>query len=77
MVNNLSIMSKYIALWKYIKKHRRQSISLSFDDIKKITGIEIDHSFLTFKKELLQYGYKVDKISLKEKTVLFKKLSDN
>ena len=31
---------------------------------------DIDHSFLTYKKELLEYGYEVAKISIKEKYVL-------
>lgn len=66
-------MSKYNALWKYIKKNGKQSLKLSFYDIKSIAGIAIDHSFLNYKKELLQYGYKVEKISLKDKTVLFQK----
>jgi len=69
-------MSKYNALWKYIKKNGEQSFKLTFDEIKNIAGIAIDHSFLNYKKELLQYGYKVDKISLKDKTVLFKRLID-
>ena len=64
-------MSKYNALWKYIKKEGAQS----FDEIKSIAGIAIDHSFLNYEKELLQYGYKVEKISLKEKTVLFQKIN--
>ena len=68
-------MSKYNALWKYIKKEGGQSFKLSFDEIKNIAGIAIDHSFLNYKKELLQYGYKVEKISLKEKTVLFQKIN--
>jgi hypothetical protein len=59
-------MSKYNALWKYIKKNGGQSFRLSFDDIKKIAGIARDYSFLNYKKELLQYGYKVEKISLKK-----------
>lgn len=70
-------MSKYDTLWKYIKKNDRQSLKLSFDEIKSIAGIAIDHSFLNYKKELLQYGYRVEKISLKDKTVLFKKLIEN
>jgi hypothetical protein len=64
-------MSKYDTLWEYIQKNGNQSLKLSFDEIKNITGIDIDHSFLNYKKELLQYGYQVGKISLKEKTVLF------
>jgi hypothetical protein len=67
-------MSKYNALWKYIKKQGGQSIQLSFDEINTIAGIPIDHSFLNYKKELLEYGYKVEKISLKEKWVVFQKV---
>ena len=43
--------------------------------IKNVLGFEIDHSFLNYKKELLEYGYEVFKISLKEKTVLFNKIN--
>ncbi len=68
-------MSKYEALWKYIKKENRQTLLLSFDEIKSIIGIEIDHSFLKYKKELLDYGFSVGKISLKNKTVEFHKES--
>lgn len=70
-------MSKYDALWQYIEKNGEPSFKLSFDDIKNIAGIAIDYSFLNYKKELLRYGYEVKKISLKEKTVCFQKLSDN
>ena len=68
-------MSKYNALWEYIEKKGGQSLKLSFDEIKDIAGIAIDHSFLNYKKELLEYGYEVKKISLKEKTVLFQKIN--
>ena len=68
-------MSKYSALWKYIEKNGGQSYKLSFDEIKSIAGIAIDHSFLNYKKELLQYGYQVKKISLKDKMVLFQKIN--
>lgn len=64
-------MSKYDLLWKHIKKNGGQLFKLSFDDIKRIAGIAIDHSFLNYKKELLEYGYEVKKISLKDKTVVF------
>lgn len=67
-------MSKYNTLWEYLQKDGRQTLQLTFDDIHRIAGIEIDHSFLNYKKELTQYGYKVGKISLKEKTVAFAKL---
>jgi hypothetical protein len=68
-------MSKYRLLWEYIKKNVEQSFKLSFDEIRNISGIEIDHSFLNFKKELPEYGYEVKKISLKDKTVLFQKIN--
>ncbi|EJA6803080.1 hypothetical protein MWV94_000300, partial [Clostridioides difficile] len=64
-------MSKYSSLWEYVKKNNSQSFKLTFEEIKDIAGIEIDHSFLKYKKELNEYGYQVGKISLKEKTVIF------
>lgn len=67
-------MSKYNPLWEYVQKNGNQSFKLTFDEIKKITEIAIDHSFLTYKKELSQYGYQVGKISLKEQTVIFNKI---
>ena len=66
-------MSKYDPLWDYVKQSGRQSFQLSFSDIRTIAGIPIDHSFLTYKKELSAYGYQVGKISLKEQTVMFHK----
>ncbi len=68
-------MSKYNALWEYIRRNGSPSIKLSFAEIHDAAGIEIDHSFLNYKKELTQYGYQVGKISLKEKTVIFNKIS--
>ena len=64
-------MSKYDSLWRYLKSDGREHIILTFDEIKKLLGFAIDHSFLTYKKELLAYGYRVGKISLKEKTINF------
>ena len=67
-------MSKYNALWEYIQKNGSSSMKLSFDEIHEFAGTEIDHSFLSYKKELTQYGYQVGKISLKEQTVVFNKM---
>lgn len=67
-------MSKYDILWEYVKLNGSLSLKLSFEEIKNIAGIPIDHSFLNYKKELIAFGYKVDKISLKEQTVVFSKL---
>lgn len=60
-------MSKYEKLWKYIKKIK--PCKLSFLEIEKIIGLPMDHSFLTYKKELEDYGFKIGKISMKEKIV--------
>lgn len=67
-------MSKYNALWEYVQKNGSKSMKLSFGEIHNIAGIEIDHSFLKYKKELAKYGYQVGKISLKEQTVIFNKI---
>lgn len=67
-------MSKYEPLWKYIKENNKDTYKLSYKEIKEILGFEIDHSFLTYKKELKEYGYDVGKISMKEKNVIFDKI---
>ena len=66
-------MSKYNALWEYVKNSGKQSLKLTFDEIQNIAGVPIDHSFLNFKKELTNYSYQVGKISMKEKSVSFEK----
>lgn len=68
-------MSKYEKLWKYIKDKKEDKYVLTYDKINEILGFPIDHSFLTYKKELVDYGYKVDKISIKEKVVYFSKIN--
>ena len=67
-------MSKYEPLWRYLKVNKKDSYKLSYEEIKKILGFDIDHSFLTYKKESKEYGYEVGKISMKEKTVMFNKM---
>lgn len=67
-------MSKYEPLWNYIKENQKDSYKLTYEEIKSILGFEIDHSFLTYKKELKNYGYEVSKISMKEKTVIFSQI---
>ncbi len=67
-------MSKYAALWEYIRQTGSPSLKLTFEEIQAIAGIPIDHAFLTYKKELVNYGYQVGKISMKERTVAFTKL---
>ena len=67
-------MSKYELLWKYLKDNNKENYKLSYEEIKNIIGFEIDHSFLTYKKEAKEFGYEVGKISIKEKTVIFNKI---
>lgn len=67
-------MSKYNTLWKYLKENNKESYKLSYEEIKNILSFDIDHSFLTYKKELKEYGYEVGKISMKEKTIIFSKI---
>lgn len=54
-------MSKYEPLWKWIKENGSDSFKLTYAEMEEITSIAIDHSFLTYKKELLAYGYTVKK----------------
>lgn len=67
-------MSKFEPLWKYLKENNKESYKLSYEEIKNILGFDINHSFLTYKKETKKYGYEVSKISIKEKTVIFNKI---
>ncbi len=67
-------MSKYEPLWKYLKENNKENYKLSYEEIKNILGFDIDHSFLTYKKEAKEYRYEVGKISMKEKTVIFNKI---
>ncbi len=64
-------MSKYEPLWEYLRKNNRDNYILSYEEIRDILGFEIDHSFLTYKKELKDYGYEVGKISMKKRKILF------
>ncbi len=66
-------MSKYTKLWEYIADCGEEHITLSFDKIGELAGVAIDHSFLKYKKELTDYGYKVNRISMKEQNVTFEK----
>ena len=67
-------MSKYEPLWNYIKDNQKLEYKFTYEEIRNILGFDIDHSFLKYKKELLEYGYEVAKISIKEKYVLIHKI---
>lgn len=69
-------MSKYEPLWLWIKENGTDSFKQSYTDIEKILSFPIDHSFLTYKKELQEYGYRVVKISMKDKGIIFEKVNE-
>jgi hypothetical protein len=69
-------MSKYDPLWKYLQTDGRDTFRLTYDEVKTVLGFPIDHSFLTYKKEAVAYGYTVGKISMKEQHVTFQKMEE-
>ena len=70
-------MSKYDVLWEWIQKNGTDSFKLTFAEIENISGFPIDHSFLKYKKELTEYGFRAGKISLKEQTAEFHKAAND
>lgn len=62
-------MSKYEKLFNYV--NGKKEIQLTFEEVEKILGFKIDHSFLKYKKELPNYEIK---ISLKNQNIIFKSL---
>ncbi len=64
-------MSKYESLWKHLQADGRDTFKMTCDEIKAVLGFDIDHSFLNAKKEAVQFGYTVGKISMKDKTIIF------
>lgn len=67
-------MSKYEPLWRSVGGCGQKTITLTFDAIQKLAGFPMDHSFLRYKNELTEYGYLVEKISMKAQTVTFKRM---
>jgi hypothetical protein len=66
-------MSEYDPLWEHLQSDGRDTFKMNYDEIRVVLGFDIDHSFLTYKKEAAQYGCSVGRISMKEKHVTFKK----
>lgn len=67
-------MSKYEKLWSWIEAHGTDSFALTYQEIEQIAGLPLDHSFLRYKKELMDHDYEVGKISMKQQTVQFRKI---
>ncbi|GHU87491.1 hypothetical protein FACS1894202_01880 [Clostridia bacterium] len=66
-------MSKYEPLWQQLQERGEAEFKMTYVEIAAVLGFELDHSFLTYKKETAAFDYAVGKISMKEKTVAFKK----
>ena len=66
-------MHSYQPLWEWLARRNVETVTLTFSEIAGIAGVPMNHSFLNEKKELTAYGWRVDKISLKAKTVTFEK----
>ena len=69
-------MSKYEPLWRFVAD-ANFPLRMDFGEIERILRFPIDHSFLKFKSECVSYGFRVERISLKEKNVLFVKDDGN
>ena len=69
-------MGRYDVLWQYVKKRPENPLLLRFDEIEEIIGFPLDHAYL---KEKSKTGNEIAsiKISLKNKTVVFQKTSEN
>lgn len=63
--------SPYQALWEYLQGQREEKLLLSFEEICRLSGTTLNHAFLSHKKESEAYGWRVEKISLKNQTVSF------
>lgn len=66
--------NSYDRLAEWIVNNGSDRFELTFEEMATILGFEINHAFLTYKKQLLLYGYEVEKISMKNRTVRFRKI---
>lgn len=64
-------MSKYSPLWEHIASNNLSE--MTFSEIKDVLEFDIDHSFLTYKKELMEFGFEIAKISMKDKKIFIKR----
>ena len=64
-------MSKYMKLWDYLRESCMSTKTLTFDEIYRICGCDVDNSFMICKKELENYGLCVMKVDLRSRTLSF------
>ena len=67
-------MSKFDPLWKHVCESEGSELIMTYSQIEDVLGFPVDHSFLTYKKELASFGWQVKKISMKEQAILFERL---
>ncbi len=67
-------MSKYAVLWKYLKDNQKERYILTFEELKKILGFDIDYSFFSYRYEIKEFGYKISTLSLREQHIVFQKI---
>lgn len=60
-------MSRYEPLWRYIQVNCGPEERITFDKAEEITDVTIDHRFQYHKEELIDYGFKIDEISWKDR----------
>lgn len=53
----------------------RSEFTLTFEEVAQLAGVPLGHSFLRHKKELMPLGWQVKKISMKQQTVAFERLT--
>ena len=61
----------YYKLWDYLRTSCLSTETLTFDEIFRIAGINVDSKFMNHTNELKKYGLSVVKINLNNKTVMF------
>jgi hypothetical protein len=49
-------------------------VKFTFEEIKEAVGLDIDHTFSTYRNEAVHFGYQVAKISMRRKYIIFLKL---
>ena len=62
-------MSKYDPLWRYIQVNCGPHEIITFDKAEEVSDVKIDSSFQYHRKELIDYGFKVVRYSLKHRTM--------
>ena len=52
-------MSKYEPLWEYVKENGESRLVMTYEEAENVLNFPIEHSFLTYKKELKNELFRV------------------